>query len=80
VDPSTGSYFSDRFISSFVGFVPADEPRLALLVVIEEPQGVSWGGSVAAPVFKAIAQEALDYLKIAPKDGDRVLVADARQP
>ncbi len=79
IDPSTGRYFADRFISSFVGFVPAGEPRLAILVVIEEPQGVSWGGSVAAPVFKVIAQEALNYLGVLPQDGDRVLVADARK-
>jgi len=80
VNPATGRYFADRFISSFAGFVPAAEPRLAILVVVEEPQGVSWGGSVAAPVFKAIAQEALNYLGVLPQDGDRVLVADAGKP
>ena len=79
IDPSTGRYFADRFISSFVGFVPTGEPRLAILVVIEEPQGIAWGGSVAAPVFKAIAQDALNYLGVLPQDGDRVLVADARK-
>jgi hypothetical protein len=47
--------------------------------MIEEPQGVSWGGSVAAPVFKIIAQEALNYLGVLPQDGDRLLVADARK-
>jgi cell division protein FtsI (penicillin-binding protein 3) len=80
VNPATGRYFADRFISSFAGFVPAAEPRLAILVVVEEPQGVSWGGSVAAPVFKAIAQEALNYFGVLPQDGDRVLVADAGKP
>ena len=80
VNPATGRYYTDRFISSFAGFVPAAEPRLAILVVVEEPLGVSWGGSVAAPVFKAIAQEALNYLGVLPQDGDRVLVADAGKP
>lgn len=79
-DPSTGHYFRNRFTSSFVGFVPALEPRLAVLVVVEEPQGVAWGGSVAAPAFKAIARDALGYLGIPSKDRDRVLVAEARRP
>lgn len=78
IDPSTRRYASDRFISSFVGFVPVEEPRLTILVVVEEPEGISWGGSVAAPVFKVIAQEAVSYLGIPPRDEDRVLVADAR--
>jgi cell division protein FtsI (penicillin-binding protein 3) len=80
IDPSTRRYYSDRFVSSFVGFVPAKDPRLAILVVVEEPEGVSWGGSVAAPVFKTIAQEALDYLGVLPQDKDRVLLADASKP
>jgi cell division protein FtsI (penicillin-binding protein 3) len=80
IDPSTHRYFPDRFVSSFVGFVPVKDPRLAVLVVVEEPEGISWGGSVAAPVFKTIAQEALNYLGVLPQDKDRVLTADASQP
>ena len=44
VDPRTGAYSSALSVGSFVGFVPADSPRLAMIVVIDEPQGEAWGG------------------------------------
>ncbi len=66
VDPVTGGYSVDKRVSSFVGFVPADAPRLAILVVLDEPQGQTYGGLVAAPVFSRIATQALRYLEVAP--------------
>lgn len=66
-DPKTGRYSKDKFISSFVGFIPAEAPRIALIVVIHDPKGAHYGGVVAAPVFKAISDEALAYLNI-PRD------------
>ncbi len=63
-DPDTGRYSEDNFISSFVGFVPADNPRLALIVVVYEPKGATYGGTVAAPVFKKIIEHTLTYLDI----------------
>lgn len=62
-----GGYAEDRFIASFVGFAPAKRPEIAILVVIDEPQGQHYGGTVAAPVFKRIALKTLDYLNIAPR-------------
>jgi cell division protein FtsI (penicillin-binding protein 3) len=59
-----GTYSEDRFIASFVGFTPADNPAIAVLVIIDEPQGKYHGGSVAAPVFRQIAQETLNYLNV----------------
>ena len=53
-------------MASFVGFVPASRPRLVVLVTVDEPQGVIWGGTVAAPVFSEIAQFALQYLEVPP--------------
>jgi cell division protein FtsI (penicillin-binding protein 3) len=50
-----------------MGFAPADEPKLVLLVVIDEPQGSTYGGVVAAPVFKAIMEKVLPYLNILAK-------------
>ena len=50
-----------------MGFVPADEPRFSILVVIDEPRGVPYGGTVAAPLFKEIASGILYYLGIPPK-------------
>jgi cell division protein FtsI (penicillin-binding protein 3) len=68
IDPKTRRYSRDRFISSFVGFVPADKPRLAMIVVVYEPKGQIYGGVVAAPVFKSVADQALSYLDIPMDD------------
>jgi cell division protein FtsI (penicillin-binding protein 3) len=65
-DPVTGGYSVDKRVSSFVGFVPAETPRLVILVVMDEPDGQVYGGLVAAPVFSRIAAQALQYLKVAP--------------
>jgi cell division protein FtsI (penicillin-binding protein 3) len=51
-------------VSSFVGFVPANNPLLALIVVVYEPEGSSYGGTVAAPVFRRIIEHTLTYLDI----------------
>jgi cell division protein FtsI (penicillin-binding protein 3) len=66
VDPLTHTYSPSKRIGSFVGFVPADKPRLTIAVIIDEPQGVKYGGVIAAPAFRAIAQNSLAYLKIVP--------------
>lgn len=65
-DTINGGYSDDRFIGSFMGFVPEKEPKLAILVIINEPQGKAYGGLVAAPVFKRIAEEALLILGASP--------------
>ena len=66
VDAVTHTYSPSRRIGSFVGFVPADKPKLTIAVIIDEPQGVKYGGVVAAPAFRGIAQNTLAYLKIQP--------------
>jgi cell division protein FtsI (penicillin-binding protein 3) len=66
VDPVTRTYSPTKRIGSFVGFVPADKPKLTIAVIIDEPQGVKYGGVVAAPAFRGIAQNTLAYLKITP--------------
>ena len=67
VDSILGGYSEDRFTSGFMGFAPADEPKIVVLVVIDEPQGSTYGGIVAAPVFRAIVEKVLPYLNILPK-------------
>ncbi|MEJ2167554.1 MAG: penicillin-binding protein 2 [Desulfobacterales bacterium] len=62
-----GKYSDSRHMASFVGFTPADDPQIAILVVIDEPQEIYYGGAVAAPVFKDIAQQTLNYLNVAPE-------------
>ncbi|HJQ37757.1 MAG TPA: penicillin-binding transpeptidase domain-containing protein [Thermoanaerobaculia bacterium] len=61
-----GGYYADRYVGSFAGYVPADRPRLAILVVIDEPRGEYYGGAVAAPAFREIAEAALRYLGVQP--------------
>jgi cell division protein FtsI (penicillin-binding protein 3) len=63
-----GGYSTTRYVASFVGFVPATKPRLVVLVAVDEPKGVIWGGSVAAPAFAEIAKFALQYLEVPPDD------------
>lgn len=53
-------YDSTKFVSSFVGFLPADDPQLVGLVVIDEPKGVYWGSEVAAPIFRRIMTRIID--------------------
>ena len=62
----TGGYSKTKFVASFVGFVPAAHPRLLVAVMVDEPQGDIYGGTVAGPAFKQIASFALTNLRIAP--------------
>ncbi|MGH3103198.1 MAG: peptidoglycan D,D-transpeptidase FtsI family protein [Gaiellaceae bacterium] len=61
-----GGYSDSRYVASFVGFVPASDPRLVILVSVDEPRGVIWGGVVAAPAFQQIARFGLQYLEVPP--------------
>jgi len=65
-DPVLGGYSTSKYVASFVGFLPASNPRLVILVAVDEPKGAIWGGSVAAPVFSEIARFALQYLEVPP--------------
>ena len=75
VDPATGTYSSTKSIGSFVGFVPAEDPEFAIVVVIDEPQGSAWGGVVAAPVFREVAEQTLRYFNVAPRQRSTIQVA-----
>jgi cell division protein FtsI (penicillin-binding protein 3) len=68
VDPVHGGYAAKKRVASFVGFVPANKPRLVALVLIDEPELNVYGGVVAAPAFRNIAQGALRHLAVAPKN------------
>ncbi len=76
VDPVTGGYSMDLSVASFVGFAPADDPKLVILVVLDEPDGKGYGGLNAAPIFSNIAAQALRYLKVMPTEKiDRTILA-----
>ena len=79
VDPHTGRYSKTQLIGSFMGFVPAENPRLAMIVVIDEPQDPAWGGVVAAPVFRQVAEQVLRYLEVTPgQETETITVAAVR--
>lgn len=75
-DPQTGRYTQDRFTASFLGFVPADRPRVAIVVVLDEPMLTHAGGAVAAPVFRRIAEFSLRYLGVKPEGSGDVSLAN----
>jgi cell division protein FtsI/penicillin-binding protein 2 len=66
IDPKTGKYSDSAYVASFVGFAPANDPKLLVTVTVDEPKGGIYGGSVAAPAFQRIAEFALPYLGIPP--------------
>ena len=59
-----GRYSHRYFFGSFVGFAPADDPAIAVIVVLDEPRPVYYGGTVAAPVFRSVSQKVLSYLGV----------------
>jgi len=63
-----GGYYKDRHIGSFVGFAPAENPRFAMLVRLNNPKNVDWAESSAAPTFGEIAKWLLDYFQVAPTE------------
>lgn len=80
IDPKTGRYSLTDYVSSFVGFVPAQDPEIALIVVVYKPRGATYGGTVAAPVFNGIVEHTLTYLNI-PHERDEnhvILVSKSR--
>lgn len=66
-NPETGTYYENRYLSSFIGFAPADDPRLALVVIVENPRKHTYGGVVAAPIFRSITEKVLFYMQIPPR-------------
>ena len=77
----SGGYSTDRYLSVFAGVVPATAPRLALVVMVDEPQGtLYYGGDVAAPVFSAVASGALRLMSVAPDDLARVTPLASEAP
>jgi cell division protein FtsI (penicillin-binding protein 3) len=65
-DPATGRYSMDKYTSSFVGFVPAERPRIVVAVVLDEPMIGQYGGDLAGPVFRRVAEASLRYLGVPP--------------
>jgi cell division protein FtsI (penicillin-binding protein 3) len=66
VDPATKRYSGKNFVTLFVGFAPVESPRVAVLVLVDEPEVKKYGGLVAAPVFREVTAWSLNHLQIIP--------------
>lgn len=65
VDPNRG-YSSNKVVSSFIGYLPAHDPQIAILVIVDEPKWMYWGSKVAAPTFREVAKRIISYNGILP--------------
>ncbi len=78
-------YSAGKEVMSFMGFLPADNPKIAIIVTIDEPSGARFSGTVAAPIFKRIAQQTLEYsdrialFDSAPKNKPNIRYADGKR-
>jgi penicillin-binding protein 2 len=72
VDPKTHAYSQTKYVGSFVGFAPVENPAAVIIVVLDEPAGLHQGGQVAAPVFSDIADQILPYLDVMPDNAPDV--------
>lgn len=73
VDPGIKGYAKNKYVASFVGMAPTEQPKLVTLVTIDEPKGAYYGGVVSGPVFKEIMGQSLAYLKVPPTFPDKPL-------
>ncbi len=62
-----GGYYKNKYVASFAGFLPVENPEISIMVVADDPQGAHYGGTVCAPAFKTIADQTVRYLRISPK-------------
>jgi cell division protein FtsI (penicillin-binding protein 3) len=65
-DAATGKYSVDKRVASFVGFIPAENPKLVILALLDEPKGQVYGGLIAAPIFSRVASQTLQLLGVPP--------------
>jgi len=80
VDAATGAYSKTKYVASFIGFSPVNNPAVTIAVILDSPIGLHQGGQVSAPVFKRIAEQVLEYMHV-PHDADvkrQTLVASAK--
>jgi cell division protein FtsI (penicillin-binding protein 3) len=82
VDPATGAYSKTKYVGSFAGFAPVNNPQIVVAVILDSAVGLHQGGQVSAPVFHRVAQQVLEYLHI-PHDlplapQHQLLLAQAR--
>jgi cell division protein FtsI (penicillin-binding protein 3) len=75
IDEATGRYSQTRYVASFAGFAPVDNPEVACVVSIDEPVGAHLGGAVSAPVFARVVSDALRVLGVPPENDPQSMLA-----
>ncbi|PIU20665.1 MAG: hypothetical protein COT18_01075, partial [Elusimicrobia bacterium CG08_land_8_20_14_0_20_59_10] len=66
IDPHTGKYLTGHNVASFAGFFPLSKPQYVILVVLDNPKGLTYGGETAAPAFREIARKIITSKGLAP--------------
>jgi cell division protein FtsI (penicillin-binding protein 3) len=79
VDPATGKYSTEKYTAVFVGFVPVEHPRIVVAVVLDEPMIGRYGGDLAGPVFRRVAEASLRYLGVTPSSSSAKISAIKHQ-
>ncbi len=64
VDPNTGAYSKTKYVASFAGFAPINDPQIAVVVILDSAVGLHQGGQISAPVFQRITQQVLEYMHV----------------
>ena len=64
VDPATGTYSKTKYVASFAGFAPINDPQIAVVVILDSAVGLHQGGQVSAPIFQRVMQQVLEYLHV----------------
>lgn len=77
---ANGTYSHDKYIASFIGFAPVEDPLIAIAVVVDEPHPYYYGGVVAAPVFKNAAQDIVRYLKTNKSPVEIIALHETKEP
>ncbi len=67
VNLEDGGYYGRKYVASFAGFLPVENPAISIIVVADDPQGKYYGGTVCAPAFQSIADQTVRYLRISPQ-------------
>jgi cell division protein FtsI (penicillin-binding protein 3) len=65
VDPATGAYSKTKYVGSFAGFAPINDPQIAVVVILDSAVGLHQGGQVSAPIFQRVMQQVLEYRHVA---------------
>jgi len=75
-DRALGRYSKEKYTASFVGFAPADDPKLSAIVVVNEPKGQYYGGLVAAPAFKNIMEKTLTLMRVPTRLPEQTILVE----